>query len=140
MGKIDAMRDPFLSQLIYIVENVILSADKNATELGLKLNDSNVRSSLIKVRKKLHLPVVPPSRNPATKDEVLRELENAIIVQRSLMGSVDGEESDKSKSKEIPLSDWRAALEAVIESIEIRRSPEPGSRYYLDFLHSFLQS
>jgi hypothetical protein len=82
---------------------------------------------------------VPPSRKPATKEDVLRELENAIIVQRSFPGSVEGEESDKSKTEQIPLSEWRAALEAVIESIEIRRSSEQGSRCFLDCLHSFLQ-
>jgi hypothetical protein len=138
MGKIDAMRDPFLAQLIYVAETVILNADRKATESGFTLTDSNVRSVLMRAKKKLHLPPNECAEDIETKENILEELEGSIIAQRLVLQSVEAD--DEASAEDIPVQMWKVILEAVIESIEIRRSPEPGSRCYLDFLHTFIES
>ena len=137
MSAHDALKDPFIAQLIWVIESIIHKADTLAKEDGICLTDSNVRSALIKAKKNVSLG--EPPADTAKKDLILIQLVDSIIHQRQFLGAFEGEEGgEESEGQEIELADWLLAIKAVIESVDIRRSKEPGTRYYLDFLKGFL--
>lgn len=48
----DRMKDPFYAQLIFQIENMICVADADAKSRGITFTDSQVRSAILKARRR----------------------------------------------------------------------------------------
>lgn len=132
------MKDPFYAQLVYCIESAISEADKHARSMEIRLTDSNIKSALNKARKfKPEPPETnePPQSDLRTKDEVIAELIRSLAGLHTLLES-EGEEGDVAPVSEADVKKGIAAVEA---SLKIHKSPEPGSRYYLDYVKDFLE-
>ena len=138
MSKLDLMKDPFFAQLMHVVENVICKADSDAEKMGLRLTDSNIKSALNKARRvtpdKAGIPVKPLE----TREDIIEELALSIAANRELLAEETNSE-DGTERSELSLADWNNAIMAVEASLKVRRSNEPGSRFYLDFLRRFIE-
>jgi hypothetical protein len=137
-NPIDRMKDPFYAQLIFSIEGIVLQADEEAKDRNLRLYDSQIKSALVKTRKRLRGgdPEVPQGNE---KEELLAKLVDSLChnpdTLREIKPNPDGTE------EEIPIerSDYIRAVESVERSLKNHRSDLPGSRLYLDFLHRFLR-
>ena len=49
----DRMKDPFYAGLLFKIEQIICQVDDEAKRQGLELTDSQIRSALVKARKKV---------------------------------------------------------------------------------------
>ena len=134
----DRMRDPFYAGLLFQIEKLIGQADVDAKSKGLSLTDSQIRSALIKTRKKLkgEQPAIPHSNE---REQILLELIRCLILAPTCImeqvTTVDG----GTEEKPLNLSDWSKAIETIEDSVKTRTGHLPGSRDYLDFVHGFLQ-
>ena len=134
----DRMKDPFYAGLLFKIEQMICMADDEAKRQGLELNDSQVRSALIKAKKKVEggEPDIP---EVTERDRVLAMLIDGlfqapddILEQTTGAGGTVQEEP-------LRISEWCKALETVEDSVKTRKSNIPGSRNYLNFVHRFIQ-
>lgn len=131
------MRDPYYAELIFLIEHMICQADDEAKSKGFRLTDSQVRSAVLKAKKKVQggEPDIP-ERND--REKILAGLIDSIYkVREDLMACLMTDDG-ATKAKPLPVSDWVKALETVEDSIETRRSSVPGSREYLDFVQEFI--
>ena len=136
MGKLDLLKDPFYAQLIYVIESAICLADKSAQEKGLRLTDSNIKSALNKARRVTPEMVIARTESPETREAIIQELALSIAANRELLGE---ESADGTGHVAISHVDWVKAIGAVEASLHVRRSDEPGSRCYLDFVRNFIE-
>ena len=132
------MKDPFYAQLLLQVENLICQADADAKSKGLQLSDSQVRSALVRTRKKLkgEKPLIPQTNE---REIILAKLIDSLLLAREyiIRKSITADAQEIS----IPLSaaDWSKALGTVEVSVMTRKSDTPGSRHYLDYVHEFVK-
>lgn len=138
-----AFQDPFLAELCAMAESMILAADKHARSLGMTLTDSNIRSAVIKAQAITagESPKFPEGR---PRDAIVRMLAQSLSEMRDDLASVPVEarpEHEKAGDdvRDISAADWHTALGGIEQSIEIRKSPVPGSRDYLEYLELFLK-
>ncbi len=130
------MKDPYYTGLLFQIEQIICQADETAKGLGIQLTDSQIRSALIKTRKKAAGadPEIPLALE---RDRILAGLIDSLLQAPGQLGkrvvTAEGE-----VEKPLPLADWTNALETVEDSIKTRKSNTPGSRHYLDFVHGFI--
>ena len=132
------MKDPFYAQLIHVVETTICKADREAQKKGLRLTDSNIKSALNKARR-----ITPQSGAVAaepleTREGIIEELARSIASNRELLREVT-ESEDGAGRAEVSRADWNNAIMAVEASLKLRRSVEPGTRFYLDFVRPFTE-
>ncbi len=133
----DRMGDPFYANLMFQIEQIICGSDGLAKEKGIVLTDSQVRSALIKTSKKLEGadPDVPQANE---RDKALAGLIGNLCRAWEGLGlleiSIDGAKHEKS----VDVVAWIKAIEAVEDSLQIRKSPVPGSRCYLDYVQRFI--
>ena len=131
------MRDPFFAQLLFIIEQLICSADLRAKDLGITLRDSQIQSALIKAA------AIASGKNPKVEaatemDLILKDLIFSIIQEpENIIEKVltDGQVTSEAALR---IVDWIAAIETVLDSIKTRRSGVPGARDYLDYVHQFI--
>ena len=130
------MKDPFYANLLFRIEIHVHAADCAAKATGMSLNDSQVRSAILRAAK------IVAGQNPKLPDDNARDKLLASLVQ------VLAEERIKTQldpalasrvGKEITPREWINALETLIDSIKTRTGPFPGSRDYLDFLKEFIE-
>ncbi len=131
----DRMKDPFYAQLIFFAEDIISQADQEAKNKGIQLNDSQVRSAVIKAMKSVQgkSPEIPKS---SERDNLLAELIDSLVRAPQQMRI----KADGSDASEEPLDNsvWSNALDTVADSIKTRKGDFPGSRFYLDFIQDFI--
>jgi hypothetical protein len=131
------MGDPFSAQLMFQIEQFICRANSQTKEKGLALTDSQVRSALITTIKKLEGadPAIPRAND---RDAILAELIETLCLASQDLGekftAVDGAEVEQ----DLAAADWTKAIEAVEHSLQIRKSPVPGSRCYLDYVQQLI--
>lgn len=131
------MKDPFYAGLMFQAEQMICQADTEAKSCGCILTDSQVRSAIIKTQKKLQgaHPDIPETNDC---EKILADLIDSLLQAPNALAEEVLSENGQRTEKPLNGSDWRKALETVADSIKTRKSPLPGSRDYLDFLHGFI--
>jgi len=129
------MKDPFYASLLFRVETHVHAVDYVAKVTGISLNDSQVRSAILRAAK------VVAGQNPKLPDGNARDQLLAGLVQ------VIADERIKTHmdpalasgvGKEITPREWINTLETVMDSIKTRTGSISGSRDYLDFLKGFM--
>ena len=138
MSKLDLMKDPVFAQLMFIIENVICKADGDAQKMGIRLTDSNIKSALNKARRITPEKVIVPLEPHETREDIIEELALSIAANRGLLAEETQSENGSEKTEVSP-ADWNKAIMAVEASLKVRRSDEPGSRFYLDFIRRFVE-
>ena len=134
----DRMKDPFYSGLLFKIEQMICVADDEAKSQGLELTDSQVRSAIVKARKKME------GENPNIPEATERDRILAVLIDGLFQAPDDILEKipwgDGIVDEEpLRLSVWIKALETVEDSVKTHKSNIPGSRDYLNFIHRFIQ-
>ena len=132
------MKDPFYAGLLFKIEQIICQVDDEAKRQGLELTDSQIRSALVKARKKVagEDPDIPEATE---RDKILAMLIDGLFqapddIMEQILGA-DG----TMEEEPLRLSEWIKALETVEDSVKTRKSNIPGSRDYLNFVHRFVQ-
>ena len=134
MNKTAVMKDPFYQPILFLIEKNIATCDRIATAAGAPVNDSQIRSTLTKVRKSAQ-GGSPNVANGSLREKILAEL-HAILMSSYTSLSVAGPDDVESP---LPVREWLLCLETVEESIQ-RRATGPGSRTYLEFIAGFIGS
>ncbi len=138
MSVHDLMKDPYFAQLMYVIEQAICMGDTAAEQKGVRLTDSNIKSALNKARNMAADMVITPVERLETREDFIMELALSIAANRKvILEEEDGPEGPIQA--EVSQDDWRKAILAVEASLKVRRSTEPGSRYYLDYVHQFIE-
>jgi len=129
------MKDPFYAQLMLQIEHIICQADKEAKTKGIELNDSQVRSAIIRTMKIVQgkSPEIPKSND---REQILADLVDSLIQARNCL-AVE-EEATSSSGEAISPIDWCRALDTVQDSIKTRKGDFPGSRLYMDYIRGFI--
>ena len=134
---LDRMRDPFFAQLMFLIEDLVCTSDSEARGKEIVLKDSQILSALTKAHGLIS--GKQPQINDSTEGE--RILKNLIFAIAQLTANPDSpvlEPLEEGLLEPVSKKDWRLTIEAVMESLSIRRSKVPGSREYLDFLKNFI--
>jgi hypothetical protein len=136
-NPVDRMKDPYYAMLLFQIEHIICQADDDARARGLQLTDSQVRSAILKARKKVQgaEPDIPETNE---REQILAALIDSICQAPDNMLQRVVTDAGRIEEKPLPMTDWGNALETVANSIKTRKSNLPGSREYLDFLHGFI--
>ena len=139
MSRDGRMSDSFYTPILYQTESKILEGDRLATSQGIRLTDSNIRSLLVKaLNAGQGKPPAPLPENAGPKDKFLADfLPQFLEVKNSIVVTEDFQDGT-TQEKALPFSDWKAVLETIKKSCQIRTTSEPGSRGYLDFLAEFM--
>ena len=134
----DRMKDPFYSGLLFKIEQMICVADDEAKSQGLELTDSQVRSAIVKARKKMEgeNPNIPEATE---RDRILAMLIDGLFqAPDDILEKIPGADGTVEEEP-LRISEWIKALETVEDSVKTRKSNIPGSRDYLNFVHRFIQ-
>lgn len=133
----DRMKDPYYAGLLFQIEQMVCQADDDAKTKGFQLTDSQVRSAILKARKKVQgaEPEIPESN---AREQILAALIDSICKAPDDMMKRSISEGAEMEEEPLPISDWVNALETVEDSIKTRRSGLPGSRDYLNFIQGFI--
>jgi hypothetical protein len=130
------MKDPFYANLLFRIETHVHAADCAAKATGMSLNDSQVRSAILRAAK------VVAGQNPKLPDSNARDQLLASLVQVIADERIQTQMDPALAScggKEITPREWINALETVMDSIKTRTGSFSGSRDYLDFLKGFME-
>lgn len=132
------MKDPFYAGLLFQIEQMICQADNEAKSKGQILTDSQIRSALIKTRKRAGGGGMDIPETNERERIIAKLINNLFQAPEEIFEQIT---SDDGTIQEQPLkiSDWIKALETVEDSIKTRKSSIPGSRDYLDFVHHFIE-
>ncbi len=139
----ERLNDPYFLGLLHRIETMVCAIDDQAREEGIALNDSHIKSALIRGRKLVEGsdPKVP---DESTRDQILKALTMAIYhapdhitMEESVMavGSAD----PRIEQEDTLIEDWILALAVVEDSIKNHQLPVPGSRGYLDFIRAQME-
>lgn len=143
MSKHSLMKDPAYAQMLYAVESRLAELDRAAAAQNITLTDSNVRSIYVRAaniaKGKSPAKVNAPQSAPNTKDEFV----DYAVAEISKVRETILEEHDLPdggvERRPLRASVWIDILSCLKESCEIRTSPTPGSRGYLDMMADFLK-
>lgn len=131
------MRDPFFAQLMFLIEELICAADAEARGKQIILKDSQILSALTKTHGLVS--GKEPKINESTEaDRILKKLIFAISQLTTNPNGPVLEQLEGGLLEPVSKKYWGLAIEAVMESLSIRRSKIPGSREYLDFVKGFI--
>jgi hypothetical protein len=121
---------PYYQSILQNIESLISQCDGFAEAERIAINDSQIRSVLVKIKSAAKKKVAVKVEAPKTeKDKLLAELLEGIYARgEELMGDSDAA---------IPRKDWIFCLDAVIDSIK-RHNAGNGSRGYLDFVTQYV--
>jgi hypothetical protein len=134
---LDRMRDPFFAQLMFFIEDLVCTVDSEARGKEIVLKDSQILSALTKAHG-LVSGKEPKINDSTESDRILKNLIFAIAQSTANPAGPVLEQLEDGILKLVNKEDWGLAIEAVMESLSIRRSKIPGSREYLDFLKDFI--
>ena len=132
MNTTDIMKDPFFAPILFEIERRILACVRSAKADGIDMNDSQIRSTLNKVRKTSEggKPQIP---NESPREKALAGLHEDLIKVRAGFMSEDSE----GNHEPLPTKSWTLCIRTIEDSIQ-RYATGPGSRGYQDFLVSFI--
>jgi len=134
MNTTDIMKNELFAPILFAIESRIHAANVAAKSAGLDFNDSQIRSTLNKVRKSSEggIPKIP---NESPRDQALATLHRDLLQLRSQFQFED------SAGNQNPIStrEWCLCLRTVEDSIQ-RYSSGPGSVSYLDFIAGFISN
>lgn len=134
---LDRMRDPFFAQLMFFIEDLVCTADSEACGKKIVLKDSQILSALTKAQGLVS--GKEPKINEATEaDRIIKNLIFAIAQWNTNPNGPALRHLEEGLMEPVSKKDWGLAIEAVANSLSIRRSKIPGSREYLDFVKGFI--
>ena len=131
------MQDPFYAGLLLQIESRICQTDTDATEAGMPLTDSQVRSAVVKARKMAE-GGQPAIAGETPRDLILRDLAQMLSRVPDFLQEARTNAEGQTVRKPIDIKDWIKALETVLDSMKTRKVDQPGSRAYLDFAREFV--
>lgn len=133
MNTTDIMKDPFFTPILFEIERRILACARAAKADGIDMNDSQIRSTLNKVRKTSEggKPQIPDT---SPREKALAALHADLLKVREGLMMEDSE----GNREPLPTKAWTLCIRTIEDSIQ-RYSTGPGSRGYQDFLESFIQ-
>jgi hypothetical protein len=135
MNKSNLMKDPFFARIMYLIESTINSADLAAMADGNELKDAHIKSCLSKV--KTLAKGMRPKAEPKTKrDRIILKLAEDIDNLRAGIREASSPDAEFDDASPISDTHWLSAIKAVEDSL--KNHTLPGTRYYLDFLSSFI--
>lgn len=123
---------------MYVIERAICMADKDAQERGIRLTDSNIKSALNQARSIGPEKVIASGGELETREDIVKELALSIAANREFIME-ESEGPSGTAQTEVSRADWVKAISAVKASLKVHKSPEPGSRYYLDYVRRFIE-
>ena len=131
------MRDPFYTQMIFSIENIICQADAEAKSKGITLTDAHVKSALNKARRLTEgkTPEIPECNE---RERILAKLIRTVHSGPQVLAEIRVGPDGKEEQVDINRRDWIAAIKRVEKSLDIRRGTAPGSRNYMDYVNDFL--
>jgi hypothetical protein len=132
MNTTDIMRNPAFTPILFSIERQILACVRAAKADGIDFNDSQIRSTLNKVRKTSE-GGKPQISDISPRDKALAELHAELLKVREGLAMEDSE----GNREPLPTRLWVLCLRTVEDSIQ-RYSTGPGSRGYQDFLETFI--
>lgn len=132
MNITNIMKDPFFAPILFEIERRILACARSAKADGIDMNDSQIRSTLNKVRKtseggKSQVP------NESPREMALAGLHGDLLKVRAGFMFEDSE----GNREPLPTKAWALCIRTIEDSIQ-RYSTGPGSRGYQDFLEGFI--
>lgn len=132
MNTTDIMKDPSFTPILFEIERRILACVHAAKAEGIDMNDSQIRSTLNKVRKTSEggKPQIP---NTSPGEKALAVLHGELLKARAGFMT----EVIEGNREPLPTKIWTLCLRAIEDSIQ-RYSTGPGSRGYQIFLESFI--
>lgn len=132
MKTTDIMKDELYAPILFAIESRIHASNVAAKSAGIDFNDSQIRSTLNKVRKSSegNAPKIP---NESPRDQTLAALHRELLQLRSQFQFEDSE----GNQNPFPTREWCLCLRTVEESIQ-RYSTGPGSQAYLAFIAGFI--
>jgi len=133
MNTTDIMKDPSFTPILFEIERRILACVHAAKADGIEMSDSQIRSTLNKVRKtseggKPQIPDTSPS------EKALVGLHGDILRVRERAMSID----NGGNREPLPTKVWTLCIRTIEESIQ-RHSTGPGSQAYQVFLEGFIR-
>lgn len=131
------MRDPFFAQLMFLIEEAVCTADADAQGRGIVLKDSQILSALTKAHG-LVAGKQPKINDTSEADRILKDLIEKIADLPTTFIGIVVDESSGEIGPSAGKREWMMAIEAVMDSLSVRRSGIPGSREYLDFVKGFI--
>lgn len=132
MNTTDIMKDPFFTPILFEIERRILACVRTAKADGVSMNDSQIRSTLNKVRKTSE-GGKPQISAESPRDKALAGLHEDLLKVRAGFMSEDSE----GRREPLPTKAWTLCIRTIEDSIQ-RYSTGPGSRGYQDFLEHFI--
>jgi len=146
MPKHNLMKDPAYAQMLYAVESRLAELDKEAAAQNITLTDSNVRSIYVRAANiaKGKTPAATAATKDASgasanpKDQFLNRAVSEIANVRDTIIEEHDLPDGTVERRPLRAATWIAILDCLKDSCATRTGPAPGSRGYLDFLHSFL--
>ena len=132
MNTTDIMKDPFYAPILFEIERRILACARSAKADGIAMNDSQIRSTLNKVRKTSEggKPQIPDA---SPRDKALAALHADLLKVRTGFMSEDS----KGNREPLPTKAWTLCIQTIEDSIQ-RYSTGPGSQGYQNFLEGFI--
>jgi hypothetical protein len=129
--------DAYFGLIIFEIETRINAREREARTRNIMLNDSQVRSTLNKVRKQAG-GGAPKLDRKSERDQLLAAIYDDLLEARSLLKVESDDEDSEDEPLELPTADWVAALRTIEDTIR-SHSTGPGSRGYLDSLEDFMR-
>ncbi len=128
----DIMKDELFAPILFAIESRINSSNVAAKCEGIDFNDSQIRSTLNKVRKSSegNAPKIP---NESPRDQALATLHRDLLEVRTQFQLQDNE----GNQNPLPTREWCLCLRTVEDSIQ-RHATGPGSLAYLSFIAGFI--
>jgi hypothetical protein len=132
MNTTDIMKDELFAPILFAIESRIHSSNVAAKSAGIDFNDSQIRSTLNKVRKSSegNAPKIP---NESPRDQALTALHHELLQLRT---QFQFQESEGNQNP-LPTREWCLCLRTVEDSIQ-RYSSGSGSQAYLAFIAGFI--
>ena len=130
-------QDDFLNSLVFEIEFCVAGMDADAAKAGLRLTDSQVKSALTRIKANLGKPTAVKARDESPREVLLGKLAG-VLHYRTQTVTAKETEDEPGEGSPIPPQEWALAYDMVLRSMNLRKSPEPGARAYLDFLPGFL--
>lgn len=132
MNTTDIMKNPAFTPVLFQIERRILESVRAARAEGLDINDSQIRSTLNKVRKTSE-GGKPAISGASPRDQALARLHDDLLNVRQTLAFEDPE----GNREPLPTKIWALCLRTVEESIQ-RHSTGPGSHGYQEFIEVFI--
>lgn len=132
MNTTDIMKNPAFTPILFEIERRILTAVQSANTSGIEINDSQLRSTLNKVRKTSEggSPKIP---NESPRDQILADMHRELLEARKCLLLED----ETGQHEPLPTKLWTLCLRTIEDSIQ-RYSTGPSSKGYQHFLESFI--